>query len=85
MGEKIRDLGHFYIGNEKILVELNDAYSKEYSKYDIHIQGEKMQYSLTESDFLKLVSAAVTAKQRLDFLKANGQKKGHADNTGRWG
>ncbi|HAP20619.1 MAG TPA: hypothetical protein DCR27_05035 [Lachnospiraceae bacterium] len=79
MGEKIKDLGHFYVGKEKILVELNDAYSKEYSKYDIHIQGEKIQYSLAESDFLKLVSAAVTAKQRLDFLKANKQEKSRAD------
>lgn len=71
MGEKIKDLSSFYIGKEKVLIELNSAYSKEYSQYDIHVQSPKIQFSLSESDFLKLTSAAIRAKQQLQSLKSN--------------
>lgn len=69
MGEKIKDLNKFYINNEEVLIELNEGYSKEHSKYDIHIQSKSVQYSLSESDFLTLASTVAIAKRRLEHLK----------------
>lgn len=69
MGEKIRDLSTFKIGETNIAIELNDGYSKDYSEYDIHIQSDSVQYYLSDSDFMKLASAIATAKRNLDCLK----------------
>lgn len=69
MGEKIRDLSTFKIGETNVAIELNDGYSKDYSEYDIHIQSDSVQYYLSDSDFMKLASAIATAKRNLDSLK----------------
>lgn len=69
MGEKIKDIKKFNIGNAEMTIELNDGYSKDYSKYDIHIQNDIFQYYLSDADFMKLASAIITAKRKLDSLK----------------
>lgn len=74
MGEKIRDINSFKIGNTLLKVELNDGYSKDYSKYDIHIQNDLVQYCLSDEEFMKLASAIITAKRRLDSVKENTDK-----------
>ena len=74
MGEKIRDINSFKIGNTLLKVELNDGYSKDYSKYDIHIQNDLVQYCLSDEEFMRLASAIITAKRRLDSVKENTYK-----------
>ncbi len=73
MGEKIKDLSEFSINGANVKIELNDGYSPAYSKYDIHIQSNRIQYCLSEREFMKLVSITLTAKRKLDYLK--GAKK----------
>ncbi len=70
MGEKIRDIGEFYLGKERYQIELNDGYDKAYSKYDIHIQNDRVQYCLSGSEFMTLASAFINAKEKLDALKS---------------
>lgn len=69
MGEKIKDLSNFCIGKSKIKIELNNGYSKSYSKYDIHIQSDNIQYCLSEAEFMKFASTIINAKRKLDSIK----------------
>ena len=69
MGEKIRNLSVFTVNGKEVAIELNDGYSKGYSKYDIHIQNENIQYSLTDKDFMKLVSAMATSNRVFESMK----------------
>ena len=69
MGEKIKDIGSFSLGGKKVLIELNEGYNKDYSKYDIHIQSEHMQLSMTNQDFIKLSTALINAREVLDATK----------------
>ncbi|MEY8326718.1 hypothetical protein AALB47_22845 [Lachnospiraceae bacterium 54-11] len=69
MGEKIKDLSFFEINGQKVAIELNEGYSKDYSEYDIHIQSDTIQYNLSDSDFMRLVSAVATAKKTFDFVR----------------
>ena len=52
MGEKIRDIGKFKIADQDVKIELNEGYDKKYSEYDIHIQSDHIQYSLTNRQFV---------------------------------
>ena len=73
MGEKIKDLSKFMINDKEICIELNDSYSKGVTEYDIHIQSDVFQYSLSDVDFMKLVSAVATAKHKIEtFKNSNG-------------
>ncbi|QFJ54996.1 hypothetical protein [Pseudobutyrivibrio xylanivorans] len=74
MGEKIRDIGEFNISGERIQIELNDGYSKQHSKYDIHIQSNSVQYNLTNSDFIKLAATIINAREHLIALKKMGEE-----------
>ena len=69
MGEKIKDLDCFKVGNTEVKIELNDGYDKNYAKYDIHIQSNKLQLCLGDTEFLKLASSVITAKRKMDSLK----------------
>lgn len=69
MGEKIRTMSSFTINGQEVQIELNEGYSKAYSKYDIHIQSNSVQYYLTDKDYMRLASAMATAKRRLDSMK----------------
>lgn len=69
MGEKIRDMSSFAIGNTDVKIELNDGYAKAYSKYDIHIQSDSVQYCLSGAEFMKVASSFILAKRRLDAMK----------------
>lgn len=71
MGERIRDLSSFKIGDKKVKIELNNPYSKDHCLYDIHIQSNKMQYYLTNTEFMSVFSALTTAKRRLDSTKSD--------------
>lgn len=74
MGEKIRDMSSFNIGNTDVRIELNDGYSKAYSKYDIHIQSDSVQYCLSGADFMQVASSFIIAKKRFDAMKKDGNK-----------
>ena len=69
MGEKIRDIGKLEIGSSRFAIELNEGYDKRYSKYDIHIQNDDIQYSLTNAEFVKLAAAFINANEKLKALK----------------
>lgn len=75
MGEKIRDIGKFKIGEEVVKIELNNGYDEKYSKYDIHIQSEHMQYCLTNRDYIKLATNIISANEKLKSLKNYSTKK----------
>ena len=69
MGEKIRNLSTFTVNGKEVAIELNDGYSKGYSKYDIHIQSEAIQYSMTDRDFMKLASTLYTSARIFETMK----------------
>lgn len=70
MGEKIRDLSSFRVGQTEAKIELNEGYDKSYAKYDIHIQSNAIQLCMSNTEFMKLASSVITAKRMLDDLKA---------------
>ena len=74
MGEKIRDMSSFSIGNTDVKIELNNGYSKSYSKYDIHIQSKSVQCCLSGSEFMKVASSFIVAKKRMDAMKKSDIK-----------
>lgn len=69
MGEKIKNLSSFSVNGNKVAIELNNGYSEEYARYDIHLQSDAVQYSMSDKDFMKLVSCVATAKLQLEALK----------------
>jgi hypothetical protein len=69
MGEKIRDIGKFKIADQDVKIELNEGYDKKYSEYDIHIQSDHIQYSLTNRQFVKLAAVLINSKEKLNFMK----------------
>lgn len=69
MGEKIKDIGVFHIGGKEVKIELNQGYSPEYSKYDIHIQSDSAQYCITNREFMNLASIMITARRKMDKMK----------------
>ena len=69
MGEKIRDIGKFKIADQDVKIELNEGYDKKYSEYDIHIQRDHIQYSLTNRQFVKLAAVLINSKEKLNFMK----------------
>ena len=69
MGEKIRNLGDFKVGSTNVYIELNEGYSKQYSKYDIHIQNDIVQYCLTNAEFMLLASTMINAKEKMTAFK----------------
>ncbi len=69
MGEKIRDLSSFTVGDTETKIELNDGYDKNYAKYDIHIQSKALQLCMSNVEFMKFASSVITAKRLLDDLK----------------
>ena len=69
MGEKIKDIGKFSINNNEILIELNQGYNAQYSKYDIHIQSDHLQYYLPNRDFIQFATTLIYARERLNSLK----------------
>lgn len=69
MGEKIRNIGEFFLGDKKVLIELNEGYNKNYSKYDIHIQSKHVQYCMTNKDYIKLSTTLIHAREMLDSIK----------------
>ncbi len=70
MGEKIKDLSTFYIKGHEVRIELNDGYSEG---YDIHIQSNRIQYDLSDKDFMILASACKRAVRKLNSLKNEGE------------
>lgn len=69
MGEKIRDIGKFKIADQDVKIELNEGYDKKYSEYDIYIQSDHIQYSLTNRQFVKLAAVLINSKEKLNFMK----------------
>ena len=68
MGQKIKTLGKFKIGNSEYEVELNKSVSKK-SGHDIHIQNEKFRLEMTDLQFVQMASCLLLAKKQFDILK----------------
>ena len=60
MGEKIRDVYPITLIGSKLMVELNEGYSKQQGRV-IHIQNNKFRYLLKEKDFYTLSSNILRA------------------------
>ena len=68
MGEKIKDLAEFNIGDLKINIELNSSYYKsEY--FDVHLQCDKGRIGLTDREFLQLATCFMVAKKQFLHYK----------------
>jgi len=75
MGEKIKDLDSFKIGDAKFLIELNESASG--SRYrDIHIQNNKFRLEIPENEFLQMAACVLLAKEQLCKIKGINQKTG---------
>ena len=68
MGQKIKTLGMFRLGNSEFEVELNkNAFGK--NGHDIHIQNEKFRLEMSDTQFVQLLSCMLLAKKQFDILK----------------
>lgn len=74
MGERIKDITEFNIGNQKIVIELNEGYDEKTSLYDIHFHCNSLQYYLSNSDFVKLATAMISARDKLIKMKKYNTK-----------
>jgi hypothetical protein len=68
MGEKIKNIKLIKIGRSEMMVELNAGTSPGQGNI-IHIQNEKMRYSLTEKEFLEFAGMVIRAKAEIDYIK----------------
>lgn len=68
MGEKIKDLGKLHIGNSDFLIELNEPAFVGDEK-SIHIQNELLRYSISQSEFLRIATLVLKAKENLMSYK----------------
>lgn len=67
MGEKVKDLSSFQIGNARVAIEYNRGWSK--NSIDIHIQSDSFRYCCDDHDFMELFSLIVCAKRKFDSIK----------------
>ena len=72
MGEKIKDLSTFHVKGQEVHIELNDGYS---NGYDIHIQSDRVQYYLSDKDFMILASTCKRAIRKFNSLKSSEELK----------
>lgn len=68
MGELIRNIKEIQLGNENLMIELNEGYTKREGKL-IHIQNKKFRYLLKEKDFMELATTIIRAKEEMDYYK----------------
>lgn len=68
MGEIIRNLQPIKIGNDELMIELNEGYKKSQGRV-IHIQNKKFRYLFTEKDFLNLAATVLRAKSEMEYYK----------------
>jgi hypothetical protein len=73
MGEKIKDIREITLGEKKLMLEKNVGTHKG-SKYDIHIQDETFRLNLTETDFMRMASCILYAKENLLSYKTEASK-----------
>ena len=71
MGEKIRDLSSFAIGNAPINVELNKA-EDDSDEYIIHIESPKFRAAMYDKEFMKMVVSVMEAERKLKNKKLRG-------------
>lgn len=67
MGEKIIDLDTIIIGEVKFNIELNEGTKN--SKYNIHIQNDRINLAYKDFNFIKLAACFIVAKKRLELFK----------------
>lgn len=70
MGELIRNIKEIELGNERLMIELNEGYTKHEGRL-IHIQNKKFRYLLKERQFMELASTVIRAKEEMDYYKEN--------------
>ena len=63
MGERIRDLTKFKIGNTQFKIELNSSYHHT-DRYDIHLQCDNGRIGLTDREFIQLATCFMLAKKQ---------------------
>lgn len=73
MGEKIRVLGHMYIGDEALDIELNKPPAAGLD-YAIHIQNDKFRFDLAMRDFLKMAGAVLESEKQFLWVKGKNDE-----------
>ena len=68
MGELIRDLGTFKIGDSSFQIEQNNPNSRGCSR-SIHLQNQHGRLELTEEDFIRVAITMVSSAQTLRRVK----------------
>lgn len=71
MGEKIRDLTKISLGQNKFIIELNEALGKGLEK-QIHIQNKHFRFECSESEFYTLAVGIIVAAKKMQKYKETG-------------
>lgn len=70
MGELIRKVAEIQLGNETLMIELNESTSNTGYK-DIHIQNEKFRLCLPQDEFMQMAACILLAQKQLKLIKEN--------------
>lgn len=70
MGEKIKDLRKINLGNNQLVLELNEGTHKN-GKYDIHLQNHRFRLNVDEKDFIRIASCIMYAKENILSYKGD--------------
>ncbi|MCR4690396.1 MAG: hypothetical protein K5739_03500 [Lachnospiraceae bacterium] len=69
MGELIRNIKEIQLGNERLMVEENEGYSKGQGKL-IHIQNKSFRYLMREKPFMQLLATILRARSEMEYYKS---------------
>lgn len=67
MGNKIKNLAEFDMGNQSYAIELNGGTKKE--NFDIHIQNEHINICFKDYEFSQFVASILVAERRMERFK----------------
>jgi len=68
MGELLREIHPIKLGNEELMVELNEGGNAATGKI-IHIQNKDFRLEMYEREFLRMAATVLRAKSELDYFK----------------
>lgn len=71
MGELIRKVGEIHLAGTRFDIEVNEATRKGGDNI-IHVQSEKVRYEFEETDFIKLSTLILSARDCLHYYKNGG-------------
>lgn len=74
MGELLREIHPIKLGNEELMVELNEGGNAATGKI-IHIQNKDFRLEMYEREFLRMAATVLRAKSELDYFKDKEKNK----------